>query len=261
MAKWRKVRGGNEAGATTRWFAATIVAMESGNVVAVVDDEENIRETIGWALEREGFRTLKFRDGQEAWEALERELPDLAILDILMPRMDGLDLCRRLRGVSPELPIIFLTSKDDEIDRVVGLELGADDYLGKPFSMRELIARIRVLFRRVALSKAPDDSEDERLEIGDLILDLRRYEVRWKADPVQLTVTEFMLLHALAKHPGFVKTREQLTREAYRFDNYVSERTIDSHIKRLRRKMEQADPGFDRIVTVYGVGYKYREGQ
>ena len=236
--------------------------MTKGNVIAIVDDEQNIRETIAWALEREGFDTVSFRDGQEAWEVLERKLPDLAILDILMPRMDGLDLCRRLRAISADLPIIFLTSKDDEIDRVVGLELGADDYLGKPFSMRELIARIRVLFRRVALaegSHVPDDSGEDRLEIDDLSLDLQRYEVRWRGELVQLTVTEFMLLHALARHPGFVKTREQLTRDAYRYDNYVSERTIDSHIKRLRRKLERADPDFDRIVTVYGIGYKYSE--
>ncbi len=232
--------------------------MAAQETVALVDDEESIRETISYALEREGWSVRTYADGLDAWKGFQEKLPDLVILDILVPRMDGLELCRKLRGLSESLPIIFLTSRDEELDRVLGLELGADDYLCKPFSMRELVARIRVLFRRVALGRVTE-KDDAPLSIGDLRLDLERYRVTWKGAPVDLTVTEFMMLHALVRHPGHVKNREQLTREAYRYDNYVSDRTIDSHIKRLRRKMEQADPSFDRIETVYGVGYRYRE--
>ena len=227
--------------------------------IAVVDDESNICETVGFALRREGFQVTTFGDGLEAWESFQGQLPDLVILDILMPRLDGLELCRRLRGISDALPIIFLTSKDGEFDRVLGLELGADDYLCKPFSTRELIARVRVLFRRLSLAQRPVPAgEEELLSVGDLELDLQRYTVRWQEQPVQLTVTEFLLLQSLARRPGHVKTRRQLMEEAYPNDAYVSERTIDSHIKRLRRKFVLADDGFDAIDTVYGLGYRYR---
>ncbi len=227
--------------------------------IAVVDDESNICETVGFALRREGFKVATFGDGQQAWENFQDQLPDLVILDILMPRLDGLELCRRLRGLSESLPIIFLTSKDEEFDRVLGLELGADDYLCKPFSTRELIARVRVLFRRLALIRRPTPAgEEELMSVGALELDLRRYTVRWENRPIQLTVTEFLLLQSLARHPGHVKTRRQLMEEAYPNDAYVSERTIDSHIKRLRRKFVLADEGFDAIDTVYGLGYRYR---
>lgn len=226
--------------------------------IAVVDDEDGIRESVSFALRREGWEVAEYRDGEEAWQAFQRALPDLVILDILMPRLDGLELCRRLRGRSESLPIIFLTSKDEELDRVLGLELGADDYLCKPFSVRELVARVRVLFRRVALAQAPQAADDPApLKVGGLELDLQRYRVRWKGMEVGLTLTEFMMLHALVKHPGFVKSRRQLTREGYPHDTYVSERTIDSHIKRLRRKFEEIDPAFHAIETVYGVGYRY----
>jgi two-component system response regulator ChvI len=226
--------------------------------IAVVDDEDGIRESVSFALRREGWDVAEYRDGEEAWQAFQRGLPDLVILDILMPRLDGLELCRRLRGRSESLPIVFLTSKDEELDRVLGLELGADDYLCKPFSVRELVARVRVLFRRAALLAAPPASgEPAPLRVGDLELDLQRYRVRWKGTEVGLTLTEFMMLHALVKHPGFVKSRKQLTREGYPHDTYVSERTIDSHIKRLRRKFEEIDSSFQGIETVYGVGYRY----
>ena len=230
--------------------------------VALVDDEENIRETVGFALRREGYRVDVYPDGQAAWDALEQQLADVVVLDIMMPRMDGLELCRRLRGVSDALPIIFLTSRDEEFDRVLGLELGADDYLCKPFSMRELVARIKVLFRRVALMKkggVSQDSSEEILRVGRLFLDLRRYTAHWDERPVQLTVTEFLILHALARHPGHVKTRQHLMQEGYPHDTYVSDRTIDSHIKRLRRKMVKIDGEFDAIETVYGLGYRYRQ--
>jgi two-component system response regulator ChvI len=165
-----------------------------------------------------------------------------------------------LRGRSESLPIIFLTSRDDEFDRILGLELGADDYLCKPFSMRELTTRIKVLFRRAALAGKPSTPTEQPLRAGELELDLQRYQARWKEKPVDLTVTEFMMLHALVRHPGHVKTREQLTREGYPHDTYVSDRTIDSHIKRLRRKFEEVDADFDAIDTVYGLGYRYRAG-
>jgi two-component system response regulator ChvI len=226
--------------------------------VALVDDEETIRETVGYALRRDGYRVECFADGLSAWEAFERKLPDVAILDIVMPRMDGLELCRRLRARSEHLPILFLTSRDEELDRVLGLELGADDYLCKPFSMRELEARVKVLFRRLALGRKQSGDAEELLSTGDLELDLRRYSARWKQQDVPLTITEFMLLEALARHPGHVKTRQQLLDEAYHHDAYVSERTIDSHIKRLRRKFGEIDPDFDAIETVYGLGYRYR---
>ena len=228
--------------------------------VAVVDDEENLRETVGYALRREGYRVDLYPDGQSAWEAFGRDLPDVCVLDIVMPRMDGLELCRKLRGVSELLPIIFLTSRDEEFDRVLGLELGADDYLCKPFAMRELVARIKVLFRRLALLEKPQDADDQRLTLGELVLDLNRYQATWKDQPLALTVTEFMLLHALAKRPGHVKSRNQLMEQCYPHDAYVSERTIDSHVKRLRKKFVQLDEEFEAIDTVYGLGYRYREG-
>lgn len=229
-----------------------------GNV-AIVDDEQNILETVSFALRKEGWSVQTHDDGATAWEAFERSLPDLVILDILMPRMDGLELCRRIRSVSETVPIIFLTSRDEEFDRVLGLELGADDYLCKPFSMRELVARVKVLFRRMALAARGPDEDEQLLEVGDLELDLRRYTVRWRGQAVPLTVTEFMILHALARHPGHVKSRQQLMEQGYPHDTFVSDRTIDSHIKRLRKKFTVLDPSFDEIETVYGLGYRYRE--
>ena len=230
--------------------------------VAIVDDEENIRETVAYALRREGYHVDLYRDGQDAWERFDNGLPDVAVLDILMPRMDGLELCRKLRGQSERLPIIFLTSKDEEFDRVLGLELGADDYLCKPFAMRELVARIKVLFRRLALADGDLDAGtdgEEVVALGPLSLDMRRYQATWRDVPLSLTVTEFMLLHALARRPGHVKSRAQLMQECYPHDAYVSERTIDSHVKRLRKKFARIDPDFDEIDTVYGLGYRYRE--
>ena len=227
-------------------------------LIAIVDDEANIRDTVAFALKREGWEVTTYADGSDAWRAFRGAMPDLVILDILMPRTDGLELCRRIRGASETVPIIFLTSRDDEVDRVLGLELGADDYLCKPFSMRELVARARVLFRRAARRADGSQDEDATLHVGPLELDRHRFLVRWKGQAIDLTVTEFLMLQALVRHPGHVKTRVQLTREGYPHDNYVSERTIDSHVKRIRKKFEAVDPQFDRIDTVYGMGYRYQ---
>lgn len=232
----------------------------ANSLVAVVDDEDNIRETVAFALRREGYPVELHATGLEAWKAFQQKLPGLAILDITMPEMDGLELCRRLRAVSESLPIIFLTSRDEELDRVLGLEIGADDYLCKPFSMRELLARVKVLFRRAAIDGgARPAAPDAPLRHGDLELDLQRYAVRWKGVTVSLTVTEFMMLHALVRYPGHVKTRKQLHEDGYPHDTFVSDRTIDSHIKRVRRKFEEIDPAFDRVETVYGLGYRWKE--
>jgi len=227
--------------------------------VAVVEDEQNIRDNVAFALKREGYHVETFADGLAAWESFQHELPELAILDILMPRMDGLELLRRIRSASESMPVIFLTSRDEEFDRVLGLELGADDYLCKPFSMRELMARVKVLFRRLSLARHPGDEADDLLEIDGLSLDLRRYTARWRDAAVPLTVTEFMILRALARRPGHVKTRQQLMDEGYPHDTFVSDRTIDSHIKRLRKKFLALDQTFDRIDTVYGLGYRWSE--
>lgn len=227
--------------------------------IAVVEDDDSIRETVGYGLEQEGYQVDSYDEGAMAWEAIRRELPDLAILDILLPRMDGLELCRRLRSVSEVLPIIFLTSKDEEVDRILGLELGADDYLCKPFSMRELIARVRVLLRRVALMRedAPQKAREQVVR-GALMLDLDQFRASWAGVPVTLTVTEFRILHALVRRPGHVKSREQLIQEGYPEDRYLSDRTIDSHIKRLRRKLQDTDQNFSAIETVYGLGYRWK---
>lgn len=231
-------------------------------LIALVDDEPNILETVGFALRREGYQVDTYPDGLAAWQAFTAglpRLPDVAVLDILMPRMDGLELCRRLRAASETLPILFLTSKDEEFDRVLGLELGADDYLVKPFSMRELVARVKVLLRRLALARVPAAlGAEEVLLVGSLALDLARYQASWSGRRIPLTVREFRLLLALARHPGHVKTRDQLIAEGYPHETYLAERTIDSHVKRLRQKFLEVAPEFDGIETVYGLGYRYR---
>jgi two-component system response regulator ChvI len=229
-----------------------------GRTIAVVEDEQTILEAMCFALRREGHRPEPFADGLEAWEAFERALPDLAILDIGIPRLDGLALCRRLRTRSETLPIIFVTSREEEFDRVLGLEIGADDYLCKPFSMRELMARVRVLLRRAALQpETPAADADRTIVAGGLTLDPLRLSAVWKGVPVPLTVTEFMLLVALARRPGIVKTRDQLMEDAYPDHVAVSDRTIDSHVKRIRRKFQSIDPGFSSVEGVYGAGYRY----
>jgi two-component system response regulator ChvI len=243
--------------------------------VAIVEDEDGIRESIVFALEREGHAAVSHADGRRAWTAFEAGLPDLAILDIGLPGMDGLELCRRLRARSEALPIVFLTSREEEFDRVLGLEIGADDYLCKPFSMRELMARVKALLRRSALASgsAPGAASGAGARgsapaspgaittAGDLTLDADRYAAEWRGQAVRLTVTEFLLLEALARRPGHVKSRDQLLEAAYPHDTSASDRTIDSHVKRLRRKFQDLDVAFDAIESVYGAGYRLRTGE
>jgi two-component system response regulator ChvI len=226
--------------------------------IALVDDDRNILTSIQMALEAEGFAVRTYTDGAEALRGLTSNPVDLAILDIKMPRMDGMELLERLRRQT-DLPVIFLTSKDDEVDELMGLRMGADDYIKKPFSQRLLIERIRALLRREALTRDGGSGGSEIVARGDLVLDAARHMCTWKGKPVELTVTEFLLLKSLAARPGHVKSRDQLMDAAYGEHIYVDDRTIDSHIKRLRKKFRANDDEFAQIETLYGVGYRYRD--
>jgi two-component system, OmpR family, response regulator ChvI len=231
--------------------------------IALVDDDRNILTSVSIALQAEGFVTRVYTDSTAALKAFMEKQPDLGVFDIKMPHMDGIELLRRVREFSA-IPVIFLTSKDDELDEALGLAMGADDYISKPFSQRLLIARIRALLRRQELARgATTASEDEPepvlLERGRLVMDPARHKVLWDGKDVTLTVTEFLILETLAQRPGVVKTRNQLLDVAYQDDVYVDDRTIDSHIKRMRRKFRASDPNFDAIETLYGVGYKFQD--
>lgn len=229
--------------------------------IALVDDDRNILTSVSIALQTEGFLTRVYADGETALKALIDNPPDLAIFDIKMPRMDGLELLRRLREKS-RIPVIFLTSKDNELDEALGLAMGADDYIAKPFSQRLLIARIKAILRRVEVVQDNAEGDDEAagpIERGRLTMDPARHKTLWAGEPVTLTVTEFLILETLAQRPGIVKTRNQLMDAAYQDDIYVDDRTIDSHIKRLRRKFRQVDPDFDAIETLYGAGYRFAD--
>ncbi|MGG7567675.1 response regulator transcription factor [Rhodovulum sp. DZ06] len=228
--------------------------------IALIDDDRNILTSVSIALESEGFDVRTYTDGAAALAALTSTPPDLAVLDIKMPRMDGMEMLRRLRQTS-DLPVIFLTSKDEEIDEVLGLRMGADDYVRKPFSQRLLIERIRaVLRRREAAGEETAASEaDKAIVRGKLSLDPLRHSCTWGGEGVTLTVTEFLILQALAQRPGFVKSRDQLMDAAYDDQVYVDDRTIDSHIKRIRKKFRAVDNDFASIETLYGVGYRFRE--
>ncbi|WP_169566663.1 response regulator transcription factor [Sneathiella limimaris] len=229
------------------------------NKIALVDDDLNVLTTVSILLESEGFSVSKFSDGEEALESFDKNPPDLAVLDIKMPRMDGMEMLNRLRRNS-DLPVIFLTSKDDEIDEFLGLKMGADDYIKKPFSQRLLVERIRTVLRRHKAKSSSEEGEDEDVLIrGRLKLDSVRHACFWDDKEVILTVTEFMLLHALAYRPGHVKSRDQLMDAAYDDNIYVDDRTIDSHIKRLRKKIRAVDPEFSAIETLYGVGYRFKD--
>ena len=238
--------------------------------IALVDDDRNILTSVSIALEAEGYRINTYTDGASALDGLRQNPPDLAIFDIKMPRMDGMELLRRLRQKS-DLPVIFLTSKDEEIDELFGLKMGADDFITKPFSQRLLVERVKAVLRRAASREAAAiagttakpgaaaTAPSRSLERGQLIMDQERHTCTWKGEPVTLTVTEFLILHSLAQRPGVVKSRDSLMDAAYDEQVYVDDRTIDSHIKRLRKKFKMVDTEFDMIETLYGVGYRFRE--
>jgi two-component system response regulator ChvI len=229
------------------------------STIALVDDDRNILTSVSMALEAEGFAVRCYSDGAEALQGMIAQPVDLAVLDIKMPRMDGMELLGRLRRQSP-IPVIFLTSKDDEVDELLGLRMGADDYIRKPFSQRLLIERIRALIRRGELVRNRDESQGEPVMVrGQMTLDPARHLCTWRGQPVELTVTEFLLLKSLAQRPGHVKNRDQLMDAAYGDHIYVDDRTIDSHIKRLRKKFKTVDSDFAQIETLYGVGYRYRD--
>lgn len=242
---------------------ATTPTQEDRTIIALVDDDRNILTTVSIALQAEGFATRVYSDGEAALGALMDNPPDLAIFDIKMPKMDGMELLRRLREKSP-LPVIFLTSKDDEQDEEAGFEMGADDYISKPFSLRLLLARIRAILRRSdarrPLPTEPDEKPAEIIERGRLRMDPARHHVTWDGRPVSLTVTEFLLLEALTLHPGVIKSRNQLMDAAYPDDVFVDDRTVDSHIKRMRRKFRAIDKQFSAIETLYGAGYSFSDG-
>ncbi|HWD66372.1 MAG TPA: response regulator transcription factor [Caulobacteraceae bacterium] len=229
--------------------------------ITLIDDDENIVASVSLALENHGHAVTSFYDGASGLSALESDPPDIAILDVKMPRMDGMEVLRRLRQTS-NVPVIILTSKDEEIDEILGFNLGADDYIHKPFSQRLLLERVKAVLRRAS----PEDEEAEAaaaaaraIRRGRLTLDPARHDCLWDGKPVRLTVTEFLLLQSLAQRPGFVKSRDNLMDAAYEDQVYVDDRTIDSHIKRMRKKFREVDPEFDAIETLYGVGYRYRE--
>ena len=237
--------------------------------ITLVDDDENIVASVSMALESHGHTVKAYYDGASGLAALESDPPDLAILDVKMPRMDGMEVLRRLRQTS-DLPVIILTSKDEEIDEILGFNLGADDYIHKPFSQRLLIERVKAVLRRARDGEDEETAADgaagpagasgtKPLKRGKLTLDPARHDSLWDGKPVKLTVTEFLLLQSLAQRPGFVKSRDNLMDAAYDDQVYVDDRTIDSHIKRMRKKFRQVDPEFDAIETLYGVGYRYRE--
>ena len=225
--------------------------------IILVDDDSNILASVSVALRTEGWLVETYNDGEQGLIALQRNPPDIAILDIKMPRLDGMEVLKKLRE-SSDIPVIFLTSKDDEIDEAIGLRMGADDYITKPFSQKLLIERIRAVLRRSSYKNS--DASDKMIQRNELSLDPDRHLCKWKDLEVRLTVTEFLILYSLAVRPGLVKNRDQLIDTAYGETIYVDDRTIDSHIKRMRRKFRLFDKNFDRIETLYGVGYRYRDG-
>ncbi len=232
--------------------------------ITLVDDDENIVASVTLALESHGHTIESYHDGVAGLAALESDPPDLAILDVKMPRLDGMEVLRRLRQTS-NVPVIILTSKDDEIDEILGFNLGADDYIHKPFSQRLLLERVKAILRRANPEEGDEitalnaDTSARAIKRGRLTLDPARHDCLWEGRPVRLTVTEFLLLQSLAQRPGFVKSRDNLMDAAYEDQVYVDDRTIDSHIKRMRKKFREVDPDFDAIETLYGVGYRYRE--
>lgn len=231
------------------------------NKIFLVDDDRNILLSVSMALEAEGFLVETFNDGESGLKSILKKKPDLVVLDVKMPRMDGIEVLTKLREES-NVPVIFLTSKDDEVDQVIGLRMGADDYITKPFSQRLLLERIKALLRRRDLMNAEASGEGvqtDKIQYGNLVLDDSRHLCAWNNEPLNLTVTEYLIVKALALRPGHVRNRDQLIDMAYGENIYVDDRTIDSHIKRIRRKFKKIDANFDKIETLYGVGYRYKE--
>lgn len=233
--------------------------------IALVDDDRNILTSVSIALESEGYIVSTYTDGASGLEGLTTNVPDLAILDIKMPRMDGMELLRRLRQKT-DLPVIFLTSKDEEIDELFGLKMGADDFIKKPFSQRLLVERVKAILRRYQAkdtsspaTASASTSTKSIIDRGALVMDDERHTCTWMGKHVVLTVTEFLILQALAMRPGVVKSRNSLMDAAYDDQVYVDDRTIDSHVKRLRKKFKIVDDEFDMIETLYGVGYRFKE--
>ncbi len=227
--------------------------------ICLIDDDQNILASLSLALKSEKFDVETYSDGIAGLEALKNNNFDIAILDIKMPRLDGLEVLQKLRNMS-DIPVIFLTSKDDEIDQLLGLKMGADDYITKPFSQKLLIERVKVILKRTAFSSEENQvNNDSLIERGNLLLNMDRHECHWKGERIKLTVTEFLLLESLVNRPGYVKNRDQLMSAAYNDDLYVDDRTIDSHIKRIRRKFKSIDKNFDSIETLYGVGYRFNQ--
>ena len=227
--------------------------------ICLIDDDQNILASLSLALKSEKFDVETYSDGIAGLEALKNNNFDIAILDIKMPRLDGLEVLQKLRNIS-DIPVIFLTSKDDEIDQLLGLKMGADDYITKPFSQKLLIERVKVILKRTAFSSEENQvNNDSLIERGNLLLNMDRHECHWKGERIKLTVTEFLLLESLVNRPGYVKNRDQLMSAAYSDDLYVDDRTIDSHIKRIRRKFKAIDKDFNSIETLYGVGYRFNQ--
>jgi two-component system response regulator ChvI len=227
--------------------------------ICLIDDDQNILASLSLALKSEKFDVETFSDGIAGLEALSNNTFDIAILDIKMPRLDGLEVLQKLRNKS-DIPVIFLTSKDDEIDQLLGLKMGADDYITKPFSQKLLIERVKAILRRSSSESISNPSDKKALiKRGDLLLNLDRHECQWKDERIKLTVTEFLILENLVNRPGYVKNRDQLMSAAYTEDIYVDDRTIDSHIKRIRRKFKSIDKDFNSIETLYGVGYRFNQ--
>ena len=227
--------------------------------ICLIDDDQNILASLSLALKSEKFDVETYSDGISGLEALKNNNFDIAILDIKMPRLDGLEVLQKLRN-SSDIPVIFLTSKDDEIDQLLGLKMGADDYITKPFSQKLLIERVKVILKRTSSSSKENEvNSDSLIERGNLLLNMDRHECHWKEERIKLTVTEFLLLESLVNRPGYVKNRDQLMSAAYSDDLYVDDRTIDSHIKRIRRKFKAIDKDFNSIETLYGVGYRFNQ--
>ena len=227
--------------------------------ICLIDDDQNILASLSLALKSEKFEVETYSDGIAGLEAVKDNNFDIAILDIKMPRLDGLEVLQKLRN-SSDIPVIFLTSKDDEIDQLLGLKMGADDYITKPFSQKLLIERVKVILKRTSSSSKENEvNSDSLIERGNLLLNMDRHECHWKEERIKLTVTEFLLLESLVNRPGYVKNRDQLMSAAYSDDLYVDDRTIDSHIKRIRRKFKAIDKEFNSIETLYGVGYRFNQ--